>query len=75
MQLPSKLFSYEESVISKFPTLLFFIEKHPLQAKELYLKTERFFSTPTDFIEVLDILYALNKIEYDAENEVISYVD
>lgn len=75
MQVPSKLFSYEESTFSKFPLVLRLIEKESLPIKEIYLQASKYFEGPADFVECLDALFTINKIDYDKNNEVIIYVD
>lgn len=75
MQVPSKLFSYEESIFSKFPVILRLVEKEPLPIKEIYSQTSKHFKSPADFIECLDALFTISKINYDENNEVIIYVD
>lgn len=75
MLLPSKVCSYNESILSKFPILLKELKEKPHTVKDLYLKTSENLSFDIcEFIEILDCLYALEKIEYDKEMEVLKYV-
>lgn len=74
MLLPDKLFSYNESILSKFPTVLKELKKHPMSVHELYQKVIRDLEGVNEFIDVLDCLYALRKIEYDDAKEVLRYV-
>lgn len=74
MQLPSKLFNYSESILSKFPLVLKILEKESLSAGVLYIRVQKQIPNTNDFIEVLDALYALNKIDYNDEEEVLCYV-
>ena len=74
MLLPNKLFSYSESVLSKLPTILKVLKKEPLGVQELYKKTEKEFSGVNEYIDALDCLYALHKIEYDDGEGVLRYV-
>lgn len=74
MKFPSKLYNFNESCISKFPLILQILKKHPLSVSSLYLKTRRDINNVNDFLEVLDALYALNKIDYSDEKGVIFYV-
>lgn len=74
MQLPSKLFTYSESILSKFPLVLKALEKEPLSVSALYVRLQKHFSGISDFLEVLDALYALKKIDYNDDEEVLSYV-
>lgn len=75
MKLPSKLFSYEESIFSKFPLILKILRENPIRVKELYYQSLQHFDSITEFVETLDALYALDKIEYANEKEVLNYVD
>ncbi len=74
MQLPNKLFNYSESILSKFPVVLKSLEKESLSVGILYIRLQKHFSSINDFIEVLGALYALEKIDYDEEKEVLCYV-
>lgn len=74
MQLPNKLFSYSESILSKFPVVLKILEKESLSAEELYIKVRKQIPCINDYIEILDALYALRKIDFDEKQEVLRYV-
>ncbi|MBN2882383.1 MAG: hypothetical protein JXN10_02570 [Clostridia bacterium] len=74
MQLPNKLFTYGESILSKFSPVLKTLENEGVPAGILYTKLKHHFEDINEFIEVLDALYALNKIDYDEEKEVLIYV-
>lgn len=74
MLLPSKLFSYNESILSKFPVVLKELKKQPMGVHELYRKVIKDLSGVNEYIDVLDCLYALHKIEYDEKEEVLRYV-
>lgn len=74
MLLPNKLYSYEESIMSKFPGVLKEIKKSPISVHDLYKKVIGNLNGVNEFIDVLDCLYALHKIEFDEEEEVLRYV-
>ena len=74
MQLPNKLYSYNYSVLSKFPILLKSLQKGDVQVLSLFMSNQDKFESINDFIETLDALYALRKIHYDDEKGVIHYV-
>lgn len=74
MLLPNKLFSYNESILSKFPTVLKELKKEPLGVHELYQKVLGDLSGVNEYIDVLDCLYALHKIEYDDKEGLLRYV-
>jgi len=74
MLLPSKLFSYNESILSKLPVVLKELKKKPMGVHDLYRKVIKDLSGVNEYIDVLDCLYALHKIEYDEKEEVLRYV-
>jgi len=74
MLLPNKLFSYNQSIFSKFPVVLTELKSRPMSVHELYKKVIRKMSGVNEFVETLDCLYALGKIDYDEEREVLQYV-
>lgn len=76
MKLPNKLYSYSESIISKFPVVLSILRKEgSLTILQLYDKVNRKIGNIDEFIETLDCLYLLGKIEYDYESRRIYYVE
>ncbi len=72
MKFPSKVTSYKESSLALFPVILKHLEKKDMTPSELYKKTRRKMSGIQEFLEILDCLYALNKIEL--EGGVLHYV-
>lgn len=72
MKFPSKVTSYKESTIAVFPIVLSQLEKKDMTPSELYIKVKNKVSGVQEFMEILDSLYALNKIELDGE--VLHYV-
>lgn len=74
MLFPNKLFSYSESILSKLPVVLKELKKQPLDVRELYQKVSRSLDGVNEYVDVLDCLYALHKIEYDEEEGVLHYV-
>lgn len=74
MLLPNKLFSYEESILSRFPLVLSLLQEKPMRVSELYKKLNDYVESVNDFIEILDCLYALGKIELNGEEGVLKYV-
>jgi len=74
MLLPNKLFSYNESNISKFPIILQILKKSPCSISVLYKRVQGNLTGVKGYIEILDCLHALNKIDYDEETEVLRYV-
>lgn len=74
MRLPNKLYSYEESILSKFPIVLRTLQKADHSVSDLYFAVKADVSDAGEFIEILDCLYALGAIEFDDEKEVLRYV-
>ncbi len=72
MKFPSKVTSYKESSVFLFPVVLKQLEEKDLTPSELYKKMKKKVSGIQEFIEILDCLYALNKIEL--VGEVLHYV-
>ncbi len=69
MLLPNKLFSYNQSVLSKLPAFLTALDK-PINPKALYQSVRGVPMSPIEFMEILDCLYALNKIAIDNEGRL-----
>jgi len=73
MKMPSKVTPYKESIIAKFPVILTILETEDLSPTELYGKVRKSkIKDITEFVEVLECLYAMNKIEL--RKEVLHYV-
>lgn len=73
MKLPNKLFSYKESIISKFPIVLNELNgKEYITIYQLYLNVIREFNSVSEFIESLECLYTLGKVDYDYKLRRIS---
>ncbi len=73
MLFPNKLFTYSESVISKFPIVLDKLKNRSIGVADLYMEISDEVSGINEFMDVLDCLYALNAIYYDKDREVIVY--
>ncbi len=74
MLFPDKLSTFEESVISKFTLVLDIIKEKPVAVIDLYNVVNKKMTGMVEFIEVLDCLYALGKIEFDQEGILLTYV-
>lgn len=69
MLLPDKMVSYKDSVFSKFVPLLQILQKEKSVSPEtFYTQTKNLFSSLSEFIQTLDALYALGKINLDKKN-------
>lgn len=74
MKLPSKVTSYKESIIFYFPLILNNLIKRDMSVYELYSILQKDILSINDFMLALDYLYAMNKISYYEEKEVVHYV-
>jgi hypothetical protein len=76
MNLPSSAVSFQDSVLSKFPLILQALscEADGITPLVLYLTVKDDLRDISEFIEVLDCLFALGKINFDDEKEVLRCV-
>ena len=74
MIYPNKNIRFEESIIYKMISILEEREKLIVNIHELYNETKIKFKNTDEFIISLDVLYALDMINVDFENENIEYV-
>ena len=74
MRFPSKVTSYKNSTFAKFPVILSKLQQRDMRPDELYkaVKTKTF--DVIEFIDALDCLFMLGKIEFVAGGEVLHYV-
>ena len=72
MQLPNKLYSYKDSNLAVIPAILNAIQGNPTTVKDLYLSIRPLLSDTTDFLAVMDCLYALQAIDINEKGEVYS---
>lgn len=74
MNLPNKLNCYKKSIVSKFPIILKLLEDGEYEILTLYHKVIPDIKNVAEFIEILDCLFALNKIGYNEEKRSFYYV-
>ncbi len=74
MLLPNKLIPYDQSVLPKLPVILKELKGNPKSVHELYKRVIKKMTGVSEFIDALDCLYALGKIEFDEKEEVLRYV-
>lgn len=72
MKLPNKFITYKESIISKFPIVLNELKDYDLSITDLYKKIRKKIDGVQEYLDILDCLYALNKITLI--EEVVHYV-
>lgn len=70
MKLPNKITSYNDSSISKFPLILKTLREEEKSPIELYSIVKRNQMPIDEFVEVLDGLYALGKIDLNREGKL-----
>lgn len=70
MQLPNKLYSYKNSTLALIPTVLNELKNEPLPAEQLYQNVRTQLNDATDFLSVMDCLYALGAVDINEEGEV-----
>ena len=72
MQLPNKLYSYKASTLALIPKVLTELKSGPKEVKDLFLLIRPSLSDATDFLSVMDCVYALQSIDINEEGEVFS---
>lgn len=75
MRLPSKVTPYRKSTLSKFPVVLSVLREQDMSPIDLFVKVKGRGIDMADFVEILDCLYMLEKIELYPEKEVLHNVE
>ena len=70
MQLPNKLYSYKNSTLSLVPIVLREIKERPVAVTDLYNRVKPYLKDATDFLSVIDCLYALRAVDINDDEEV-----
>ena len=70
MQLPNKLYSYKNRTLVLIPVVLKELRQGPMLARDLYLAVRPMLTEATDFLSVMDCLYALRAVEITDGGEV-----
>lgn len=73
MRLPNKVISYNDSIISKFPIILNILKDRDCSVIELYEQIKMACDIE-GYIDALDSLFALGKIEIDENTRRLHYV-
>lgn len=71
MLFPSKVISYNESVLPKLPLILHYLEQGPRKISDVYKFTKGSVNDISDLFEVLDCLYALGMVDLNGDNLLI----
>lgn len=74
MKLPSKVTPFKESIVAKFIPVLDNLKIGPLSPSDLYKAVKTKVNDLSEFMEILDCLFILEKIKLDEHEEVIHYV-
>lgn len=74
MKFPSKVTPYQASILAKFPAVLTCLENEDMKPDALFKKVKSKVSDIGEFLEILDCLYALGKVELIEEGGVLHYV-
>lgn len=75
MRLPSRVTPYKNSTFAKFPIVLSALKEWDMTPYTLYRKMKSKTFGVADFIEVMDCLFLLGKVEFIKEKGVLHYVD
>ena len=75
MLLPNKITPFKESILAKFPILLKEIKMDDISVMELFKKVKPEINSIADYLEALDCLFAIKKIELTEQTEILHYVD
>lgn len=70
MQLPNKLYSYKDSTLALIPLVLKELVNGPVAATVLFQRVRPSLGEATDFLSVMDCLYALRAVDINDEGEV-----
>jgi len=70
MQLPNKLYSYKDSTLALIPLVLKELVNGPVAATVLFQRLRPSLGEATDFLSVMDCLYALRAVDINDEGEV-----
>lgn len=70
MQLPNKLYSYKDSTLSQIPIALKALQKGPTDVTSLFVMLRPYLSEATDFLSVMDCLYALRAVNVNDKGEI-----
>jgi len=70
MLVPNKIISLDDSCLYRAAKLLSKLD-NDISITDLYVSEKKLFKDLADFIDVLDLLFVLEKVILDFENEVI----
>ncbi|MCT4661860.1 MAG: hypothetical protein N4A40_08375 [Tissierellales bacterium] len=74
MILPNKLITFSDSILAKIVFILDELVVEDLKIDELYIRVKDKFDDINQYIVALDVLYTLEKINYNKKTQVVIYV-
>ncbi len=74
MIFPNKIMDFQDSTISKLVFILDELSSASLGVLPLYNKVKKHFEDLDQFILALDVLFLLEKVEFEEKWEVLTYV-
>ena len=75
MKMPSKVNSFSESVIALFTPILERLQEQPMTPHDLFNSIKATAKEMGRFLDALDCLYAVGKIEIPEGTEELRYVE
>ncbi len=75
LRIPNKFYSYEESIFPVLILLVDILKEEPLSVSDAYKTAKAAGVSATEVIEALDCLYVFNRVIYDDERRVLTYVE
>ncbi len=74
MRFPSKITRFEDSILAKFPTVLTVLAEGDMTPPALFQAVRHTIEDISEFVIILDCLYALDKLEFNAETGLLHFV-
>ena len=75
IRLPNKLYTFEESILALFPTIMAALTDEPKTVLALYEELKPAIPETTDFIDALTLLLTINAIELDPDTRTVSHAN
>ena len=75
MRLPSKVTPFRRSILFKFPAVIKVLKQGDICPGDLFQRVKRNGIDMADFIEILDGLYLLGRIDFLSGKGVLHYVE
>lgn len=75
MILPNKLFSYNQSILPKAVIIAKTLANGEQGVSELFENLQDQFSGVDEFMDAMDCLYAIGRVELDPDRRVLKYVE